>query len=153
MTAPAAIQGDYTDIRFVKGRKVCQITIEIPIEAGASFVSAFGTPNPASTVPVAIARLNGHVTAEATANPAPVASIERKGGKLAQKAGMLCAEGAFWKFMSEQAMGTPKNAIEAADALRTTLKINSRADLDHDERAATEFRFIESSYRAWMAVA
>lgn len=142
MSAPAAIQGDFVDLRFVKGRKVCQIVIEIPIEAGASFVAAFGTPNPAQSVPVAIARLNAGA-------PVP----ERKGGALAKKAGILCAEGAFWKFMKEQAMGAPNSADEAAECLRTSLKIDSRADLDHDTRAATEFKFIEGSYRTWLAVA
>ena len=142
MAAPAAIQGDFVDLRFVKGRKVCQIVIEIPIEAGASFVAAFGTPDPSKSVPVAIARLNPECS-----------KAERKGGELARKAGIICNEGAFWAFMKEQSMGAPRNAEEAADALRTTLKIESRADLDHDERAATEFRFIESSYKAWMAVA
>ena len=142
MDAPAAIQGDFVDLRFVKGRKVCQIVIEIPIEAGASFVAAFGTPNPAQSVPVAIARLT----------PSN-AQQKRKGGELAKKAGILCNEGGFRTFMKEQNMGAPRTADEAAECLRTTLNITSRADIDHDERAATEFKFIESSYRAWLAVA
>lgn len=141
MAAPAAIQGDFVDLRFVKGRKVCQIVVEIPIEAGASFVAAFGTPDPSKSVPVAIARLN------AGAQP------ERKGGELAKKAGILCNEGAFRVFMKEQSMGASSNADEAADVLRKVLNVQSRADIDHDERAATEFRFIENSYRAWLAVA
>lgn len=142
MAAPAAMQGDFVDLRFVKGRKVCQVVIEIPIEAGASFVAAFGTPNPAQSVPVAIARLDMREAAQ-----------ERKGGELAKKAGILCNEGGFRAFMKEQNMGAPKTAEEAAECLRTTLNIRSRADIDHDERAATEFKFIESSYRAWLAVA
>jgi hypothetical protein len=153
MQAPAAITGDYVDIRFVKTRKVCQVVIELPIEAGASFVAAFGTPNPAGTVPVAIARLIQAPQIEAQANPVPVAALTRKGGKLAKKAGMLCSKSAFWKFMGEQAMGTPTNADEAAEVLRRALGIQSRSEIDHDELAATAFKAIESSYQAWMRVA
>lgn len=126
----AAIQGDYVDLRFVKGRKVCQVVIEIPIEAGEKFVAAFGTPNPASGVPVALARITTNARAE------------RKGGKLAQRAGILCNERSFQMFMEAH------DADEAAEAVRKLCGIGSRADLDHDENAATRFLTLESRYIA-----
>lgn len=52
-----AFSGDYTNLKFVAGRKVAQIVIEIPLELATDFVSMFGTPNPAEGTPVAIARL------------------------------------------------------------------------------------------------
>ena len=130
MTAPAAIQGDYVDLRFVKGRKVCQVVIEIPIEAGESFVAAFGTPNPANGVPVALARI--------AANAKP----ERKGGKMAQRAGILCNERSFQMFLDVP------DADTAAEAVRRLCRIGSRADLDHDEEAAARFLNLESMYTA-----
>lgn len=146
MAAPAAFQGDYVDIRFVKTRKVCQIVVEVPIELGTAFVAAFGAPNPATTVPVAIARLD---TSRST---------ERKGGKLAQKAGILCSEGAFIKYLNDTYRVEISNMLregpaDPADLLRALCGVESRADLDHDDKAASIFKDIESSYRAWLTVA
>jgi hypothetical protein len=156
MTALAAIQGDFVDLRFVKGRKVCQIIIEAPIEAGGAIVSAFGTPNPAITIPVVLARLNSPYEAKET----PIAEAKQadphrltKGGKLSREAAMLCQAGAFWKFMEEHVIGTPRNSDEAADLLRSECGVTSRAELDHDEKAAARFREIKSSYDAWMIAA
>ena len=136
MSAPAAIQGDYVDLRFVKGRKVCQVVIEIPIEAGESFVAAFGTPNPANGVPVALARIqSGTVAVEP----------ERKQWddlSLAQQAGILCGDKQF------QNWGGFMNAEHAAEWLRDRCMILSRADLDKNPDAARTFREINSTYRA-----
>lgn len=61
----AILEATYCDLRFVKGRKQCQIVLEIPTERAQAFVSMFGTPNPADPAWVALARLNSHPT-EAT---------------------------------------------------------------------------------------
>lgn len=145
MTAPAAITGDYVGLRFVATRKVCQIVLEIPLEAGASFVAAFGTPNPAEGVPVAIARLD------------PNAGNEKKGGKLAQKAGILCSEKAFRTFLAERDPELSK-AVKmldldmAADEVRSICGIESRAELDHNETAARKFHDLDVEYKAWLKV-
>lgn len=134
MTDLAAMQGDYTDLKFIKSRKVAVISIEIPIEAATSFVAAFGTPSPATGVPVAIARID------------PNGGQQRKGGKLAQKAGILCNEGAFQKFMGV-------NSAELAAAnLRNVCGVASRADLDSDGEAARKFKDLEAEYKAWLTV-
>lgn len=131
----AAIQGDYVDLRFVKGRKVCQVVIEIPIEAGESFVASFGTPNPANGVPVALARIQ----------PAVKAEPERKQWdelSLAQQAGILCGDKQF------QNWGGFMNSEHAAEWLRDKCRILSRADLDKNPDAARTFREINATYRA-----
>ena len=141
MTVPAAIQGDYTDLKFIKSRKVCQITIEIPIEAGASFVAAFGTPSPATGVPVAVARLD------------PNAKPEKKGGKLAQRAGILCNEGGFWRWLSESGRSFVVNSSEAAgEYVRNNCGVSTRAELDHNDDAARRFLNLEAEYKAWLTV-
>lgn len=154
MTALAAIQGDYVDVRFIKTRKVCQIVIEAPIEAGGAIISAFGTPNPAITIPVVIARLNAPVEVQATKaiTEKPKAVPERKGGKLSREAAKLCHSGSFWKFMAETAMGAAANSDDAADILRGECGVTTRADLDHVESAGARFREIKASYDAWMMV-
>lgn len=154
MTALAAIQGDFVDLRFVKGRKVIQIIIECPIEAGGAVVSAFGTPNPSITIPVVLARLNGTLReVEPERIAAPKTTRLTKGGKLSREAAMLCQAGSFWKFMEEQAMGKAENADKAADLLKAECNIESRAELDHDADAAARYRQIKSSYDAWMLAA
>lgn len=142
----AAIQGDYVDLRFIKGRKVCQAVIEFPIEMGTSFVAAFGTPSPATGIPVAIARLD------------PNAQHERKGGKLAQRAGILCNEGAFAKFLYDIDVGLGPSVFggefdgKPDAALRYMCGVESRADLDHNDKAARKFLDLEASYKAWLSV-
>lgn len=60
-SAPAdellAAKGDYCGLKFVQGRKVAQVIIEIPIEHANAFVNAFGTPDSANPVKVALARM------------------------------------------------------------------------------------------------
>jgi hypothetical protein len=149
----AAFSGDYTDLRFIKSRKVCQITVEIPIEAGAAFVAAFGTPDPSTGVPVALARLTGSagpLTAgegkETGEGSPPVSEPEKpKGGKLAQRAGILCNDPAFRKFIAANL----KIDRDPADYIRWFCGVNSRAQLDHNEYAANAFFDLEGRYKAW----
>ena len=142
MTAPAAMQADYCDLRFIKGRKVCQIVLELPIEAGAQFVSMFGTPDPSKTIPVGIAKLD------------PNAKPERKGGKLAQRAGILCAEPAFKVFLTENWTGAMKDMNDdVVEVTRYICDVETRRQLDHDEEAARKFHDLELSYNAWKIAA
>ena len=141
MTAPAAMQADFVDLKFVKGRKVMQVILELPIEAGAAFVAAFGTPNPSTGIPVALARIDVNAKPE-----------KPKGGKLAMRAGILCNEGGFQKFLSEHdPFYDVVSAERAAETVRGKCKVSSRADLDHDEEAARRFRELEAEYHAWLA--
>jgi hypothetical protein len=144
MTEPQAFKGDYVDLKFIKTRKVAQVHIEIAIEEAAQFIAAFGAPNPSSGIPIAMARID------------PNAVPERKGGKLAQRAGILCNEGAFWKFLNERYTreGDYVESINrAAIEVRKICEISSRLQLDHDEEAARKFKDLESSYKAWMIAA
>ena len=56
-----------------------------------------------------------------------------KGGQLARLAGQLCQRQDF------QAFCHARNADEAADFIRRTCDIASRAELDHDTKAARTF--------------
>jgi hypothetical protein len=150
----AAIQGDFVDLRFVKGRKVCQIVIETPIEAGGAIVSAFGTPDPAITIPVVLARMNGTLReVEPEKIESTKALPEQKGGKLSRDAAFLCQTGSFHKFLIEHAFGDAKDIETATDILRNECGVQSRAELDHNQDAARRFREIKSNYDAWMMAA
>ncbi len=133
MSQPAVIQADYVDLRFVKGRKVAQIVVEIPIEAAGAFVDAFGTPMPDKNVPIALARLN---TADVVEKP--------KGGKLAQQAGILCGEVAFLHFIQDN-----YQVSDPEDFVRRRCGVKSRAELDHNSEAARIFHDLRASYNVW----
>lgn len=64
--------------------------------------------------------------------------------KLAQKAGMLCNEGGFQKYLEVD------DKDSAARRLRRMCGIGSRADLDRDPEAAERFQEIASGYEAWL---
>lgn len=157
MSAPAAMQADYTDLRFVKGRKVIQVVLELPIEAGAQFVSVFGTPNPATSVPVAIARINGNAKPEA-----PAEKTKRPWGELsiAQQAGILCGEKRFQVFVGEQmaktrGAGFRQDLVSVDDAawyVRSVCGVNSRAHIERDAEATRKFRDLETNYQVWQTV-
>lgn len=154
MASPAAITGDYTDLRFVKGRKVCQVVIEIPIEAGEKFVKAFGTPNPATGVPVAIARLDPKAAEKANAAPKETAPPKAwRELKMAQRAGILCGTPAFHKYLTEDRGYSVESDEDAAEAVREICGVLSRAELDVQPTAAERFNHLDNQYRAWFQVA
>ena len=151
MTSPAAIQGDYVDLRFIKSRKVCQVVIEIPIEAGEKFVSAFGTPNPSTGVPVALARID----LNAKAAPEPE-KTKRKWDELsiAQQAGIMCNEKGFQRYISEAINKRPEDVDTdaAATYVRTLCGVNSRAHIEGNEAAMKKFHALRISYDNWLRV-
>lgn len=147
MTA-AAFSGDYCDLKFVKTRKVAQITVEIPIEQAAAFVAAFGAPNPAEGVPVALARLG-----KPDSKPEPVKD-RKKWSELpcSQQAAIRCGEKAFWTFLEETDAVKINDADEAAKYVRWNCEVSSRSDLDKDELARERWAEMEKDYQVWLSV-
>jgi hypothetical protein len=74
--------------------------------------------------------------------PAPEA--DRKGGPLAQRAGIICGEKGFWTFAGV------RSSDEAAIWLREQCGIKSRVDLDHEAAAAAAFHEVDRRYRLWL---
>mgnify|MGYP001613672248 CR=1 FL=1 len=171
MSDQAAISGDYCDLRFVKGRKVAQIIIEIPIEAAGVFVQAFGTPQPDKTVPVALARIHPprpvctcdlpagseHLPgcpSAPTLKQQLAASIEHEDTKAkrswselsrAQQAGIAANELDFQRFLS---VG---DADSAAQQIRFRCKVGSRREFDAHPTLGKRWDELYSQYRMWMA--
>jgi len=147
----AAFSGDYCDLKFVKTRKVAQITIEIPIEQAAAFVASFGAPDPAQGVPVALARLNAPASQEQTEPPVK----DRKAWAdlpCSQQAAIRCGEGAFQKFMSEYNVGQVFDAETCAQAVRNVTGCNSRSELNEYGPKQDIWREIEAEYQTWLRV-
>jgi len=129
--APMAIKARYADWRPVKGRKVLQVVLEVPLEQQNEVLKLLGAPLPDRDLWVAVAVLDE-------------SKGQIKGGKLAQSAGIICNEGAFWRWSGAT------NADEAADFIRQRCGVTSRSMLDHDEQAARAFRDMKLEYDVWI---
>ena len=162
----AAIQGDYCDLKFIKTRKVAVISIEIPIEAATAFVAAFGTPNPATGVPVAIARL----TEEPKPKKAPGVDVVQDAAEFmewitekpakpkrswdqlsrAEQAGIAGNDIEFRRYLTRNYAG---NAImdqdQAAQEVRNICGVNTRTMLDKDLTAGARWDKLYSDYQMW----
>lgn len=151
MSAPAAFQGTYSDLKIVRTRKVAQIIVEIPLEAYGAFVAAFGAPSPGSETWVAIARLKAGVAA---------AGEEQKERRrfselpLAQQAALKCGDKAFWRFINET-MGFPTVETEesCADVVRRLCDVASRGEIKPETVPGSRWNQLLGRFDAWMRTA
>lgn len=131
MSAPRVLRARYADWRPVKGRKVLQIVLEIPLEEQGEALTMLGAPLPDRDLWVAIARLDEKAQ-------------EARPATLAQRAGILCNEGAFQRFIGAS------TAEEAATRLREKCAIESRRHLDTNAAAGRFFLDLVANYQNWM---
>lgn len=152
MSAPAAIKGTYSDLRFVKSRKVAQVTIEVPLEQAEQVIALFGTPNPAAETWVALARLNP--SAKPDAQTEGGVKDRRRFHDLppAQQAALKCKETAFQRFLHEQHESGAVTEPMAVDAVRDICGVASRSELNDKPAAATRWARLLSEFDTWMQV-
>lgn len=150
MTA-AAIQATYHDLRFVKTRKVAQVTLEIPIEQAQAFVELFGTPNPATETWVAVARLSLTAQKQEQAKAIEAPKERRPFNTLPrpQQAALRCNERAFREFLRGHLGYAPDTAEDTAEAVRKICGVNSRSDLD-TRPASEKWDRLNGQFEAWM---
>lgn len=172
----AAFTADYVDLRFIKSRKCAQIVVEIPIEQAAEFVAAFGAPNPATGVPVALARIDPSKVIEASPEPAQAVRLtevyddeiringetiyrgdmkRRKFGDLplVVRCAMTCEKPAFWQFLLEEGHAADVlNAEQAATYVRGLCEVKSRSEIIKGSPAGDRWEMIERNFDAWMRV-
>ena len=131
MTA-AATNAVYVDYKRIKTRKVHQIVFEVPSETWPDVYKVLGEPDIDGSRWFAVAAMEG------------VQPVALKGGALAQKAGIMCNEGAFEQY----AIGCGYNSPE--DMIYSRCNLTSRAHLDHDEVAASQFKGLCDEYQLWL---
>lgn len=148
MDAPAAIRATYSDMRFVKGRKVVQILLEAPIEEAPNVVALLGTPNPASEIWVAVARLGNPVSVPEQAPP----KEKRRFSELppAQQAALKCQDESFQRFIRERVPEWPVMGEDGvAEVVRRVCGVKSRSELNNSPDAAESWRILLGEYSEW----
>lgn len=103
--------------------------------------------------PAAIAALQ--VGYAAIPNPASIDLYDKsekpKGGPLSKLAGMWCNDPEFWAWLETDPDNACHSAHGAAHCLYAICEIESRAELDHDQRAAEKFhRLIRGPYQKYL---
>jgi hypothetical protein len=150
MTSPSdtAFQATFSDFRLVKGRKVCQIVLEVPIEGADKALSVLGgLPNPAEERWVGVARI------EQKKNHPVLTGKDL--WRASAECAMACKEPEFWKMLNLRYKNSnrpdfPINSErKATEFVRSWLEIDSRSDIDHDATAAERWEKINQDYMKW----
>lgn len=134
------LKATYADLKTVKTRSTCQLILELPIEALTDVVALLGAPVPGNEVWVAVARLRPEATQQEPEQLDP----QRPSKSLAQIAGIICSQPAFWKYIQVD------GEEAAARYVRNWCNVSSRAAIDHNEDAAREFRTLNTDYKLWL---
>lgn len=135
--------GLYADWKLIKGRKVIQVVIEIPLEgSNAAYEALGGMPRPDREVWLGLVQ----VTKEAAVSAAnQMSQSEDKPQnpdreyskwdtlKPAQQAGIMCSDQTFWDFLKSKGWGPVNSAEEAAHIMRQLLHVKTRADIKADD--------------------
>jgi hypothetical protein len=140
MSHPAAFRATYSDLKFIKTRKIAQIVLEMPLEQASDFIAAFGAPNPAEEKWVAVARLVDKTPEE------PRQEHEHKNWhalKLSAQAAIRCDDPLFWQFL---VVSDKKQAVEK---VRWACEVKSRAELDRDVSAGSKWEELDEQFIEW----
>lgn len=161
MSDHAAFSATYSDFRLIKGRKVVQFVFELPLEqADMALKVVGGMPNPAAETWCAIARLDLNKTKEVMpaanvnkttdTSPASETTPARAKNRYSMRAGILSNDPIFWAYLYtvhhiEFPDDKEKRDI-AADFIRKTCGVTSRADILPNTPAATTFDLLETDF-------
>jgi hypothetical protein len=142
-----AFKATYSDFKVIRGRKVAQIILEVPLEQADEALTVLGgVPRPDQERWVGVARIDPNAAKaapEVAGEPTPP-----KGGKYAKRAGIVCNEPGFWTFITE-IFPQARHHGNAAEFVRSYCGVKSRSDLDHNEEAQRRFRGLVADYEFW----
>lgn len=78
-------------------------------------------------------------------------SEKPKGGELARLAGIWCNEPKFWRWVNASGFTAIDNDMQAAAYIRSVCEVESRAELDNNDRAGMRFQeMIRLPYMAYL---
>lgn len=75
-----------------------------------------------------------------------------KGGELSKLAGRLCNNPEFWLFLDflfPDDLEVVESKDMAANSIRRNCGVESRAEIDHNEKAAKKFHVIRRAWSKW----
>lgn len=151
----AAIAAQVVDIQNDRQHKgFIKVTVHVPAEHGPRLTEALGWPTYTNPVSVALACLVPEIAqrkAEALAAPVlhkPVAPDKR----LAQRAGILCNDPIFRRYLTEKFDLTKCNDEDAAVVVRDFCGVESRSEIVPNTEAGNRWNLLESAYVAWREV-
>lgn len=147
MTA-SIIRASFSDFKLIKGRKVAQLVLEVPMEQADQALKALGgCPMPDLDRWCAVALLQPDaaekpmpIEPEATAPSVTVGGKPWRDMKFAQQAGILCADADFIAWLRCD------TEFAAVKEVRTRCGVTSRADLDRDPDAAERWLKISHDF-------
>lgn len=158
MSDTAALSGTFSDFRIVKGRKIAQLVVEIPLEeADRALKILGGVPLPDVERWVAVARLNperassnGKTSEFGSENegstPSARAKPHRRWSELprSQQAAIACHDPQFQAWVTA---GAPDpNEEDAAALVRMECRVDSRRELDTDPVAGRRWDAYYTEY-------
>lgn len=164
MDSRAAISAQAVDIQNDRQHKgFIKVTLHVPAEIGARLTDTLGWPTYTQPVAVALARLDPSKIK--SGDNAPGREVERnldrpstsrshkpvdESRRLAQRAGILCSELTFHKFLNEaMPNGFIGDAEGAASVVRLVCGVETRADIKPGTDAARKFEQLEGRYLGW----
>lgn len=144
MTDALAIMGFYSDFKFVKTRKACQIVIEIPSDQSAHALKVLGgMPDPAAERPVAIAMLNTGSGSKTATAP------KSEGQTCVRMAHAMCKDGAFQVWVSYEKSWRRSNMTpeqNARDFILDRCLVTSRGDFAVNPAACEKLRGMKADF-------
>lgn len=143
MTA-AAFKASYSDWKLVKTRGVVQVIFEIPLaECDLAYQVIGGMPDSAQERWFGIARLDpDKATTRARVPPDK---------RLAQQAGIACADPVFQRFLLERELTAEQSEESAVHAVYAYCGITSRSQIILGSEAAANWDHLYGNFVAWRA--
>lgn len=143
MSERAIFQATFSDLRIVKGRKVGQFVLEVPLEGVDAALKALGgVPRPDKEVWVAVARLDPSAVQKPPEKPEAPNKRE-----IVQLAGIVSESKPFAIFMREEKGFAEFN--EMPQAIRYYCGVKSRKELATNPEAAAKFMELYTEFQVW----
>ena len=149
------VECSFSDFRTVKGRKVAQLILEIPIEAADHALSVLGgVPRPDADRWCALVRLD-KAAASAGVNSVPKPQDDAhkeksEGEKAVARAGILCNDPDFQRWVIQAAPHSARDNAQGfgtADILRAWLGVTTRKALATDADVLERFQRIDEAFK------